>query len=68
MYCLSLNKTQDVLLHFLDYAFEVFGGVPQEILTDNMLTVMNEARTPNKAGKVNNKFQVFAKSKTMYCW
>jgi transposase len=30
---------------FLDDAFETFGGVPDEIVTDNMKTVMDQART-----------------------
>ncbi len=57
---LSLDKTQDVLLSFLDESFETFGGVPKELLTDNMKTVMDEARTNYYKGKVNNKFQQFA--------
>lgn len=60
VYRLSLTKTQDVLFHFMNEAFGVFGGVPKEIVTDNMKTVMDEARTPYKKGKVNNKFQAFA--------
>lgn len=60
VYRLSISKTQDVLFHFLDSAFEVFGGVPQEIVTDNMSTVMDVARTENFAGKVNARFQQFA--------
>ena len=55
-----LSMSQDVLFNFLDDAFEVFGGVPKEILTDNMSTVMSEARTENSAGKVNTKFKQFA--------
>ncbi|AQR89464.1 integrase core domain protein [Clostridium saccharobutylicum] len=60
VYKLSLDKTQDVLFSFLDESFESFGGVPEEILTDNMKTVMDEARTNYSKGKVNNKFQQFA--------
>ncbi|MCR3761940.1 IS21 family transposase [Clostridium felsineum] len=60
VYRLSFDKTQDVLFSFLDEAFETFGGVPKEILTDNMKTVMAEARTNYYKGKVNNKFQQFA--------
>ncbi|NFE96293.1 IS21 family transposase [Clostridium botulinum] len=60
VYQLSLDKTQDVLLSFLDESFETFGGVPEELLTDNMKTVMDEARTNYSKGKVNNKFQQFA--------
>ena len=60
MYKVSLTKTQDILFSFLDEAFETFGGVPKEIVTDNMKTVMDEARTENFDGKVNVKFQQFA--------
>ena len=60
VYRLSMSKSQDVLFNFLDDAFEVFGGVPKEILTDNMITVMSEARTENSSGKVNTKFKQFA--------
>ena len=60
VYRVSLSKTQDILVSFLDDAFETFGGVPDEIVTDNMKTVMDEARTEYSTGKVNNKFQQFA--------
>lgn len=58
---LSVSKSQRVLLSFLTEAFEAFGGVPSEIVTDNMKTVMDEARTEYSAGKVNSKFAQFAK-------
>lgn len=61
VYYLSLTKTQDILLNFMDSAFETFGGVPDEIVTDNMKTVMDEARTPLRPGKINAKFFQFAK-------
>lgn len=61
VYRLSLDKTQDILFSFLDESFELFGGVPKEILTDNMKTVMDEPRTNYSKGKVNNKFEQFAK-------
>ena len=60
VYRLSISKAQDILFHFLDSAFEIFGGVPQEIVTDNMSTVMDIARTEDFGGKVNAKFQQFA--------
>lgn len=60
IYRLSLTKTQDILFHYLDESFSIFGGVPQEILTDNMKTVMDIPRTEYSKGKVNNKFQQFA--------
>ena len=57
---LSLSKSQNVLFHLLDNAFEIAGGVPKTLKTDNMKTVMDEARTNFNKGKVNNKFQQFA--------
>lgn len=60
MYKVSLTKTQDILFSFLDEAFETFGGVPEEIVTDNMKTVMDEARTEYSNGKINIKFHQFA--------
>ena len=61
VYRLSLARTQDILLSFLDDAFEQIGGVPDEILTDNMTTVMTDARTPGNSGTVNQRFEQFAK-------
>lgn len=60
VYRMSLTKTQDVLFNFLDEAFETFGGVPHELLTDNMKTVMDQPRRENSKGKVNHKFKQFA--------
>lgn len=60
VYRLSVSKAQEVLLSFMNDAFEVFGGVPDEIVTDNMKTVMDKARTEHSNGKVNVRFQQFA--------
>lgn len=57
---LSLSKSQAVLMSFMTEAFESFGGVPKVIVTDNMKTVMDEARTDYSKGVVNNKFNQFA--------
>lgn len=61
VYRMTMTKSQDVLFFCLDDAFETFGGVPEEIVTDNMKTVMDEPRTKGKEGKVNVRFQQFAK-------
>ncbi|NLW14633.1 MAG: IS21 family transposase [Erysipelothrix sp.] len=60
VYRLSLQKTQDILLNFMSDAFVTFGGVPKEVIVDNMKTVMDESRTTYKPGKVNIRFQQFA--------
>lgn len=57
----SLWMTQDILIHLLVECFETLGGVPRVLLTDNMKTVMEVARTPNRKGKVNDRFAAFAK-------
>lgn len=61
VYSLTLSKTQDILFHHLDRSFEIMGGVPNVLLTDNMKTVMDVSRTENSPGKVNEKFAQFAK-------
>ena len=58
---LSLSKRREIILDFLDKSFEITGGIPKEILFDNMKTVMDEPRSYNKKGKVNDVFLQFAK-------
>ena len=58
---MSISKSQAVLLSFLTDVFEKMGGVPEELITDNMKTVMDEARNEHFKGKVNTKFAQFAK-------
>lgn len=53
---LSISKSQSVLMAFMTEAFEAFGGVPKVIVTDNMKTVMDEARTEYSKGTVNRVF------------
>ena len=60
IYHLSLSKSQDILFDLLNQSFELMDGVPNEILTDNMKTVMDTARTEYSKGKVNTKFKQFA--------
>lgn len=57
----SLWMTQDVLIHSLVECFEALGGVPHVLVTDNMKTVMDKARTQYQKGKVNSRFEAFAK-------
>ena len=57
---LSISKSQSVLFSFLTETFEALDGVPSEIITDNMKTIMDEARTEFSPGKVNSKFAQFA--------
>lgn len=60
VYYLSLSKIREVVCHLFDKAFNQIGGVPKELLTENMATVMDEARTPYTKGKVNAVYKQFA--------
>ncbi len=61
IYLLSISKSQSVLLSFLTECFETIGGVPKTLLVDNMKTIMDDSRTQYQKGKVNNRFDQFAK-------
>ena len=61
VYFLSLEKERPLLLDFLTQCFELTGGVPKTILTDNMKTVMDKARTENYKGVINKEFEEFSK-------
>ncbi|MCM3126122.1 MULTISPECIES: IS21 family transposase [unclassified Mesobacillus] len=58
---LSISKSQSVVISFLMESFEAWGGVPKVIVTDNMKTVMDKARTEYTKGVVNERFHQFAK-------
>ena len=57
----AINMTQEMLMHLMVECFEAFGGVPRTILTDNMKTVMTAARTLHTSGRLNPRFEAFAK-------
>lgn len=61
VYLLTLNRKQETLFHALDSLFEKLGGVPKTVISDNMKTIMDEARTNYSSGKVNIKFDQFSK-------
>lgn len=61
LFRIAVDMTQDTLLHLLVECFEEIDGVPRTLLTDNMKTVMDAARTQYHKGKVNSKFDAFAR-------
>jgi transposase len=54
------STSQNHLFDFLANAFETLNGVPKEILIDNASTMMDQARTESREGKINNKFKQLA--------
>lgn len=58
---LTLDKTQDTLFECMMHGFSEFGGVPHEILFDNMATVVDRLSSTYRAVVINKKFAQFAK-------
>ena len=61
IYFISLEKERPILFDFLTRCFEITGGVPKILVTDNMKSVMDQARTEHYGGKINDEFENFSK-------
>lgn len=58
---LTSDKTQKTLFECMDEAFKYFGGVPKEIVFDNMATVVDRANSRIGNVKLNSKFVQYSK-------
>ena len=58
---LTLDRSQMTLFRCLTNMFKFLNGVPQEILFDNMKTVVDQARTQFGKAVYNDKFYQFSK-------
>ena len=58
---LTLDKTQNTLFECILHACKAFGGVPHEVLFDNMATVVDRAASTYRSVVINSKFSQFAK-------
>ena len=58
---LTFDRTQTTLFNCLTSAFEFFGGITDEILFDNMKTVVDHAKSDFSNVVINEKFAQFAK-------
>ena len=58
---LTLDKTQPTLFKCLTNMFRSFGGVPKELLFDNMKTVVDRSRTQFNKAQYNEKLYAFSK-------
>jgi|BioPla2DNA2_1021312.scaffolds.fasta_scaffold37497_1 transposase len=61
LYALTTSRIQSVLISYLVEFFEIIGGVPCNLLIDNLSTVMDDPRTPFHPGTINAKFYQFSK-------
>lgn len=57
---LTVDKTQKTLFQCLTEGFRYFGGVPKELLFDNMSTVVDRSKTTFKNVSINQKFKYFS--------
>lgn len=58
---ITSDRSQDTLFRCMVEAFKYYGGLPQEILFDNMKTVVNHAKSSFAKTVFNDKFEAFAK-------
>lgn len=58
---LTSDKTQKTLFKCMNEAFKYFGGVPKEIVFDNMATVVDRANSRIGNVKLNSKFVQYSK-------
>lgn len=58
---LTLDRNQDTLMMAMINGFRYFGGIPKEILFDNMKTVVDQSRTNYQEAVINETFYQFSK-------
>ncbi len=58
---LTLDRNQSTLLQAMVNGFRYYGGVPREILFDNMRTVVDQSRTAYGQAVINATFYEFSK-------
>lgn len=58
---ITSDRTQDTLINCMTNAFIHFGGIPHEILFDNMKTVVDHSKSSFSKTVFNEKFEYYAK-------
>ena len=58
---LTFDQTQSTLFKCMNHAFEYFGGTTEEILFDNMKTIVNHARSSFQNVILNSKAEQYSK-------
>ena len=65
---LTVDRNQDTLMMATINGFRYFGGVPKEIIFDNMKTVVDQARTNYQEAVINETFYQFSKDMGFEVW
>lgn len=58
---MTMDRSQDTLFRVMINAFKSFGGIPKEILFDNMKTVIDQSKSNYKDVVINESFYQFSK-------
>jgi transposase len=58
---LTLDRTQSTVFQALVNSFKYYGGIPKEILFDNMKTVVDHAKSEYNKPVINSNFYEFSK-------
>lgn len=58
---ITTNRNQDTLFECLIDGFKYFGGIPEEILFDNMKTVVDRSKSTFTRVEFNERFKYFMK-------
>lgn len=65
---LTLDRSQDTLMGAMLRGFSEFGGVPKEIIFDNMRTVVDQSKTQYRNAHINDRFYQFSKDVGFEVW
>jgi len=65
---LTMNRNQDTLMKAILNGLQCFGGVPKEILFDNMRTVVDQSKTQYRKAVINERFYQFSKDVGFEVW
>lgn len=65
---LTLDRSQDTVFKSLIHAFHYFGGIPKEIIFDNMKTVVDHSKSNYTEAVINESFYQFSKDFGFEVW
>ena len=65
---LTIDRSQETLMNSMINGFRYFGGVPKEIIFDNMRTVVDQSRTNYHDAVINETFYQFSKDMGFEVW
>lgn len=65
---LTINRNQDTLMMAMINGFRYFGGIPKEIIFDNMKTVVDQSKTNYQDAIINETFYQFSKDMGFEVW